>query len=39
MNWIGVMVMVVALEQIQSWGGGGVVVIGGDGGVGGDAEG
>ena len=26
MNWIGVMVMVVALEQIRSWGGGGVVV-------------
>ena len=29
MNWIGVMVMVVALEQIRSWGGGGVVVGGG----------
>ena len=35
MNWIGVMVMVVALEQIRSWGGGVVVVVGGGGGVGG----
>ena len=29
MNWIGVMVMVVALDQNRSWGGGGVVVGGG----------
>ena len=37
MNWIGVMVMVVALEQIRSWGGGVVVVVVGvvGGGVGG----
>ena len=40
MNWIGVLVMVVALEQIRSWGGGGVaVVVVGVGDVGGGGEG
>ena len=39
MNWIGVMVMVVALEQIRSWGGGVVVVVGGSGDGGGGVGG
>ena len=39
MNWIGVMVMVVALEQIRSWGGGVVVVVGGGGASVGGGEG